>query len=305
MEETPTVHESAPHMNDFTTTGPETRSHFSILFGHKTMRNLGVLAVIAFTTVCPGQVTLLPRGGVITVSRDGVPLPDAPASNEKKASIEGSVLSSSGDPLRKVSITLQRSDPSGDSTVYSVTTDAAGRFRIAELIPGRYFISWRRPGYIPTIGKGRGQGWLTLSPGQELKDHVLKMMAQAVMTGKITDEDGDPMQHVGVQLLASRYQRGKKQMTPIGGAATNDLGEYRLSNIAPGKYYVTAQPQTSFDPPGSIQPATDKPDLGYSSVYYPNAQDLAQSTMVELKAGAELRGVDFHVSKVPLYRIRG
>jgi hypothetical protein len=40
-------------------------------------------------------------------------------------------------------------------------------------------------------------------------------------------------------------------------------------------------------------------------MYYPNAQELAQATTVELSAGAELRGIDFHVSKVPLYRIRG
>ena len=34
------------------------------------------------------------------------------------------------------------------------------------------------------------------------------------------------------------YAMGKKQLMPMGGAITNDLGEYRISGLGPGRYYI-------------------------------------------------------------------
>lgn len=270
------------------------------------MKTLVVFLIVGCATLCDGQgIVQNSPGRLGTLSAPG---PDAAEAdpNQKKASVEGSVVSSGGDPLRKVTVTLRRADARGESGAYSAVSDGDGRFSIAQLPAGTYFVQLQRPGYMQMSRRmGAREPTMTLAAGQELKDQVFKMTAQGVISGKVTDEDGDPMQNVSVQILTSRYARGKKQIMPIQGAGSNDLGEYRIANLMPGKYYVAAQPQMSFVQTNPNNAAGDKPDLGYSAAYYPNAPDMAQAVMLDVKAGAEVHGIDFRLSKSPVYRIRG
>jgi hypothetical protein len=36
------------------------------------------------------------------------------------------------------------------------------------------------------------------------------------------------------------FAQGKRQLTPYGSGMTDDLGEYRIFGLEPGKYYLTA-----------------------------------------------------------------
>ena len=54
-----------------------------------------------------------------------------------------------------------------------------------------------------------------------------------------------PVANARVALQSYRYINGYKQLTssfPSGGNTTNDLGEYRLFGVVPGKYYVSVTP---------------------------------------------------------------
>src|SRR6185295_2324561 len=51
--------------------------------------------------------------------------------------------------------------------------------------------------------------------------------------------------------------------------------------------------------------ANRQPDEDYAPVYYPGTTDLATAVTVNVAAGAQLRGVDFALSKIRTIRIKG
>lgn len=233
--------------------------------------------------------------------------------NVKPASLEGVVLSASGEPLRKAEVRVMRMDARqqmGSPDGSTVVTDDAGRFSFPSLDPGRYNVFAQRTGYVgSSFGArrgGRGGTPITLAAGQEMKKLEIKLFKQGVISGRVLDEDGEPLQHSMVQLMQQRYMRGRKQLMPIQGGQVNDLGEYRVASLAPGKYYVSVSPQRMMMRGPEAAPATDKPyDETYGAMYYPNATDPAQATVIEVTQGNEVTGIDFRMRKARSFRIRG
>ena len=78
---------------------------------------------------------------------------------------------------------------------------------------------------------------ITVAEEQEVKDVAVKLVPLAVVSGRVLDEDGDPMARAQVQALRYVYygQRGARQLNPAGFATTNDLGEYQLLDLEPGQ----------------------------------------------------------------------
>ena len=220
-------------------------------------------------------------------------------------SIEGQVVSTiAGEPLLKASVQLmQIGKPRGEW--YTTTTTTGGRFALQDIEPGKYRLQAMKTGYAQLQfgvgGASRQVTSLSLDPGQHLRDVVLRLVPQAVITGRVVDEDGEPMPHVSVVVLRYRYMAGKRQLLQSGGNAnTNDLGEYRIFGLAPGRYYLAARPQTDTDAPnqsGGWQ--------SYARTYYPGTSDPAGATALDLSPGARLRGVDFTLMKTRSVRVRG
>ena len=71
----------------------------------------------------------------------------------------------------------------------------------------------------------------------------LKLTPQSVIAGHVFDEDGDPLQSVNVEVWRYTYPRGRRQLTQVQNGTTNDLGEFRIANLRPGRYYVSATAQ--------------------------------------------------------------
>src|SRR5437867_7290183 len=72
---------------------------------------------------------------------------------------------------------------------------------------------------------------ITLEARQRLGDLQLRMTPNGVITGRIVDEDGEPMAYLQVEAMLSRYSQGRKQLVTYGSASTNDLGEYRIFGL--------------------------------------------------------------------------
>ena len=54
----------------------------------------------------------------------------------------------------------------------------------------------------------------------------------AIVSGRVVDEDHEPVANVRVQCARYRYLNGKKTLMPMGTATTNDKGEYRAFGLA-------------------------------------------------------------------------
>jgi hypothetical protein len=218
----------------------------------------------------------------------------APAQDDR-AAIEGQVLNGvTGEPLKKAALTLQIVGSRGQPTV--TVTDAAGQFAMKDIDPGRYALSAERNGFVRqqygSHGPIRPGTTLTLGAGQRMRDLVIKLMPQAVITGRILDEDNEPVAGVTVQPLRYAYMQGKRQLVPASSEQSNDLGEYRIHGLPAGKYYVTAIVHKQ------------SAEESYPPVYYPGANDPATAIQLDVAAGSEVRGIDMTLHRAHTVRVR-
>ncbi len=240
-----------------------------------------------------------------------------PQPTGEPGSIQGRVHSIAGNPLKRAMVTLRRAESRGGWPQTAVT-DANGVFAFTAVEPGRYHLAADRGGFVrQEYGQKKPNKpgvLITVGPRQEIRDLVFQLLPGAVITGRVLDEDGEAMANSGVSLLRVHYQNGRRRLLAGNVATTNDLGEYRLHGIAPGRYYLSASASMNWMGPGpgvmmALQRrgnAAEPPaELAYGSLYYPNAPDSARAVPIEVAAGTELRGIDFNLQPQRTVRIRG
>jgi len=225
-------------------------------------------------------------------------------------SIEGRVVNSvSGDPVRRVELTL--SPTRGKAKPVSAQSDENGRFAFRELAPGGYRLSGQKNGYLhfafgarlnPEVGE-----ILALAAGQSLKEILFKLPPNAVLSGTVLDQEGQPLPSIVVQALRSGYVAGRRQWFPAGSAQTNDRGEFRVSGLRAGRYLVGATDLnlTLALAGRGTEPLSDKPEQGYASTYYGNTPDLSRAAPLDLSTGDDRRGITIQLTKTATVRIRG
>ena len=238
----------------------------------------------------------------------------------EKASIEGFVVKAgTGEPVRKARLSLQKAEGrQGPFASHSAVTDAAGHFVIHNIEPGRYRLWTERTGYVRqeygqrSPSPTRPGTPLALDRGQHLHDIVFRLVANAVITGRVVDEDREPVPNARVQAMRHSYAQGRRQLMPVGMATTNDLGEYRLHSLAPGRYYISAMYSRGgfgdfiVSTPETTGPSvTAAPEERYTATYYPGAVDPNAAVAVEAFAGNEVRGIDINLQLVRVVSVRG
>jgi protocatechuate 3,4-dioxygenase beta subunit len=227
---------------------------------------------------------------------------DAPKEVQKQ-SVQGKVVDAkSGQPIRKANVDVVGG--TGESSGrHSATTSADGAFIFEDMMPGRYTVTLQRAGFAQTA-TSRGQATFTLQPGQSLTGLVFRMQAAGVISGKIVDADGDPMSGVGVSATMTGNNARFAQRYLSGGGSTNDLGEYRIADLRPGKYVISAQPpQTA--PTGQVQDSEKpKEHLLYVATYFPGTLDKSQAVDVDVRSGEEAVA-NFGVLTSHVYRVSG
>ena len=229
-----------------------------------------------------------------------------PTKPEDKCSIEGQVVNGqTGDPLKKAHVRLFGNDGQQNNS-YSAVTDAGGHFVIQEIDPGTYTVFADRNGFTQSQygarGTVRGPTPVPLSPGQKMRDVNFRLVPFGVIAGRVLDEDGEPVEHV--QVMATRYTHGRRQAAQAGSGQTDDLGEYRIFGLEPGKYYLSATYRQQNMAAQDRTPA-GTPDEGYAPTFYPGTNDSTAAVAIDVVAGAQLRGVDVNLLKTRTLRIRG
>jgi protocatechuate 3,4-dioxygenase beta subunit len=245
----------------------------------------------------------------------------APVAGRATASVQGRVAKDpGGEPVKKALVELiaENQNEGGD---YTAVTGGDGSFRVDGVAPGRYRLFVERTGYLEVEKHhARADGRvLTLTAGQELADVLVRLQPAAVVEGRVTDEDGDPLPDAQVAVLRQTFVAGHSHWQQAGSERTNDLGEYRIAGLAAGNYYVSVSPPPDFK--SLIAAASNAPsgDAGadvrtndahaggataYATTYYPGTQDLRQAAAVQLHAGDEFP-VNFSLAPSPSLVVRG
>lgn len=213
-------------------------------------------------------------------------------------SITGHVFNSlTRAPVRKATVRLTAPR---DPISLSADTDVEGRFEFTALPAGTYRLFASRDGFDP----GLSGTVVSLGRDSHITDATIRLKPLSVVTGHVVDEDGEPVDHAQVMLLKVIYWDGTKRWVNRGASTTSDAGEYKISNLRPGRYILQAiNPR----PPADNRYASP-PVMFYPPSYYPNAPSQQQATPVDVGLGAEVRGIDIHLSKMarpPAFHIRG
>jgi len=230
-----------------------------------------------------------------------------PTRPEDKCSIEGQVVNAqTGDPLKKAHVRLSSNDGQQNHN-YGAVTDAGGHFAIQDIEPGSYTLSAERNGFTQSLygarAKSRGFTPLSFSSGQRLRDLNFRLIPHGVIAGRVLDEDGEPVEHV--QVMATRYARGRKQAAQGGSGQTDDLGEYRIFGLEAGKYYLSATYRQRAITLAQDRTGGATADEGYAPTFYPGTNDPAGAVAIDVVPGAQLRGIDVTLLKTRAWRIRG
>ena len=208
-----------------------------------------------------------------------------PSSPAGTAVVRGRVLASdTGRPLRRARVMVSGSELGREGR--STSTSLDGRYEITGLPAGRYTIRVTRSGYLPLqYGQRR-----PLEPGKPLQltdkqviDRLdFSMPRSSVISGQITDELADPVADVQVFAMRSTYFQGRRRMIAVGPPArTDDAGEYRLTGLSPGSYFVMAALRETW----TVTENGIERTLGYAPTYAPGTASLADARRVTVAVG--------------------
>jgi hypothetical protein len=220
--------------------------------------------------------------------------------------ISGRVSHSDTDePIPKAQVQLSPADSetskAGPERI--VRTGPDGTFVFLDLPAGTYGLTVWHNGFsaFPPPEERDGQGrYITLKPGQKLENLDLRLNPTAVIMGQVSDEDQEPIQGLEVFALRVTFQPGgRKQVSDSGRTVTDDLGNFRLPNLPPGSYYVSAGGliHESMREFGLKQGPTG--GMHYRNTFYPGTPSLDEAQA--LRIGPDLATNDVHIT-VPTER---
>jgi hypothetical protein len=226
---------------------------------------------------------------------------DLKAASAPTGQISGHVYrADNGAPIPKavVKLTIAYDDHSIGMSPQTKRTRGDGSFSFSDLARARYEVEAFHQGFTERIYavqseiSGMWDPWIPLGPGQKLDNVDFHLNATSVISGKVTDEDGDPVVGIKVSAVHPAFQPGGIMDTSSRkNTTTDDRGEFRLAELISGNYFVRAggSEQTT----GSILGETL---WNYRPAYYPAAARVDGAIEVPVAAGTEVRGIEIRVT---------
>jgi len=198
------------------------------------------------------------------------------------------VLTIEGQPLRRARVMLLSNEI---NVRRYATTDDDGRYDFAELPDGRFTVTASKGGYV-SLQYGQRRPFepgrpLAVSGGQTLEKVDIRLPRGSVISGRITDQFGEPL--TGANVEAQRYQFGPDGVRTLNGvgpfARSDDRGEFRVYGLMPGEYVISA----FLASPGNIRQGTT-PDATeeFATTFYPGTPNPAEAQPVAVGLGEEM-----------------
>jgi hypothetical protein len=193
--------------------------------------------------------------------------------------------------------------PQPPAAAVTVVSDLTGKFLFTYLEPGNYQLTARRDGFSDlTLGSqevGKKKDPILLAPGDHKTGLLLKMIPYGAISGRLVDEDGDPIQNMPVTTMTYTYTSRGRELAEGQSATTDDRGEYRIFNIPPGKYFLRAANR-------SLRMSGRDPDpKGYAPIFFPGELQASSAAPLELAPGQQLTGMSMTLRAAHLPVIQG
>jgi hypothetical protein len=220
----------------------------------------------------------------------------------------------------------------------TAVTAGDGAFAFTGLAAGMYRVYAERDGYLRTeYGQRAGSASgvpIVISNSQDESDVFITILPLGVITGRVLDGSGNPVRHVWVRALQPSYFYGHRSLNMAAYSESNDLGEYRIFGLSPGRYFVSAvekerphmegdsyvvpvmpnhesynqtEIRTSIEivlEAGGVDPAVFDRDIPVPT-YYPGVMDATYATSIDVRPGSEVTGIDLTTTTLPAVHVRG
>jgi len=215
---------------------------------------------------------------------------------QQKGSISGVVKDAgTGKPLEGIEVR-------GNSMDQKTKTDAEGHFTLSNIPAGAVRLGLVGPGRNQFTSKN-----VTLPPGQDIDSLVITIEANGTVSGKVLDEDGEPLAAIEVFAVVKEFYLGRAQYRFATEARTNDKGEYTMEGLRAGRSYLlwAAKRDRNLRPVSDI-PANPKLRRRVPSpTFYPSSEAIEAAQPVVVSAGGHLESMDIHVRKSPSFCVEG
>ena len=217
---------------------------------------------------------------------------------ERTATVRGRVIKKhEGTPLRYARVVLESVDSRALTTRIA---GADGAFEFTAVAPGRYRVAAAAPGFATTeweedVSTGR-PGRVVRVAESQVTEVVLRVAQGGVITGRIVDVAGRPVEGVPVHALQSDHHLGREVVRPVSTRPrfSDDNGVFRLFGLERGSYYVAAAP------------ADLGADLtGYAPTFFPGTQSSSLARAIEVLPSQEYQAGDFAISPAPKSTVTG
>ena len=242
----------------------------------------------------PRQGGAAPRGGAVARGGDGSAQAQGRGGQGRGrgrgAVVQGSSIirgvvtaADTNTPLRRAQVVASSAQ---NGPPRAASSDANGRFELAGLPAGQWTVTASKGGFVSQqYGQRRSLesvAPIDLGDGQRFTANFA-LSRGGVITGRISDEYGDPVTGARVEVLRLQTAQGRRRLVPAGTAnQTDDTGAFRVYGLPPGEYYVTAST-------GLIDAVKRDPP-----VYYPGTWNFAEAQPISLAAGAQA-SADFQI----------
>ena len=172
------------------------------------------------------------------------------------------------------------------------TTDEEGKYRITKVPPGTYEVIVASPIFVSPEGRKA----LIVGKNETLENVDITLLRGGVVTGKVTDADGQPVIEEMVNLTATTSEHRVPYFRNV---RTDDRGIYRAYGVPAGKYKVSA----GIDPGSSL----GRQSQGQRQrTYHPSAVDPDAAFVIDVSEGNEATNVDIKFAgQAQTYTARG
>ena len=216
-------------------------------------------------------------------ARAAAPAPEAAGT----AVVRGHVVAAdTGLPLRRATVLLRET---GEERSRAIDTDADGAFAFETLPPGRYRLKASKARYVDTALGARAPGRpgrpVDVAAGQKVEGLTIRLALAGVITGRVLDDAGEPVAGAPVMALQRKRAGDGTRLTPsMYSRSTDDTGSYRLFGLAPGRYYLSVQPdEGQRSRVGVVHTAS----TSLAPTYFPSTPVASEAQAIDVAAGTE------------------
>jgi hypothetical protein len=218
-----------------------------------------------------------------------VPRDTRPAASTGSGIIRGRIVSAdTGEPLRHARVELAAPEM---RNTRAVPSDLEGRFEFQHLPAGRFTVWASKNGYV-TLSYGQHRSFqagrrIELAAGQAFDQATIALPRGAVIAGRVVNDLGEPVSGIRIGAYRLRYRDGRRDVAPAGrNGETDDLGQYRVSALPPGTYFVG-----SFGAMAAAGAVIEE-GVTLAPTYYPATTNIAEGKPVTVRQAQEVGSID-------------